>query len=116
MYVYNTHESEEKDRPVCRSLEVQKKIEHRTKCLIEAIESHEFEQINRELIECEGIDIDTKVRKRAEILHQKLEHELMIENFLKSHQVHDDYKTIRKDVSKINDMLEDATNKNIDID
>lgn len=85
MYVYNTHESEEKDRPVCRSLEVQKKIEVRERSLIDAIDSYEFDRINNELNECTGIDIDTKVRKKAEILHQKLEHELKIENFLKSH-------------------------------
>lgn len=30
--------------------------------------------------------------------------------------MHDDYKTIRKDVQRINDILEEATNQNIDID
>jgi len=50
------------------------------------------------LNECTGIDIDAKVRKRAEIMHTKLEHELTIETFLAGHQVHSDYKTIRKDV------------------
>lgn len=69
MYVFNTHESIEKDRPVCRSLDVQETIEQREKCLIEAIESYEFELINEELNNCHGIDIDTKVRKQAEILH-----------------------------------------------
>ena len=64
----------------------------------DAIDSYEFERINSELNECNEIDIDAKVRKRAEILHQKLEHELKIDNFLKSHMVHEDYKTIRKDV------------------
>jgi hypothetical protein len=85
MYVYNTFESEEKDRPVCRSLEVQKKIEKREKSLIDAIDSYEYANINKELNECNGIDIDAKVRKKAEILHLKLEHELKIDNFLNSH-------------------------------
>lgn len=69
MYVYNTFESEEKDRPVCRSIEVQKKIEIRERNLVEAIESYEYEHIHRELTECNGVDIDAKIRKRAEILH-----------------------------------------------
>lgn len=41
---------------------------------------------------------------------------MLLENFLKSHLVHDDYKTIRKDVQNINDMLEEASTKNIDIE
>lgn len=85
MYVFNTHESEEKDRPVCRSLEVQKNIEEHEQRLLDAIDSYEYELINKEINECNGIDIDAKVRKQAEILHQKLEHELTIDNFLTSH-------------------------------
>lgn len=116
MYVYNTHESEEKDRPVCRSLEVHDLITKREQELTAAIDSYEFDQIDKQLAQCERVGIDAKLRKKAETLHIKLENELQIENFLKTHQFHDNYKDIRKDVQKINDMLEYAQNNNIDID
>jgi len=47
---------------------------------------------------CNGIDIDVKLRKHAEVLHLKLEHELKIKDFLKKHEHHENYKDIRKDV------------------
>jgi len=115
MYVYNTHESEEKDRPVCRSKEVQNKIEHREAKLTEAVESYDFKEIDRELALCTGVDIDAKIRKQAEILHTKLEHELRIQTFLEAHRNHDNYKDIRKDVQRVNELLEHAQVHNIDI-
>ena len=84
-WVYEDFESEDKERPVCRSLLVQKKIESREQALKDAIESYDYLVIDRELSLCHGIDIDAKVRHHAEILHSKLEHELKIESFLKSH-------------------------------
>lgn len=116
MYVYNTYESEEKDRPVCRSLEVQKKIEQREAALRESIDSYEFTDIDKQLALCTGIDIDAKLRQQAETMHKKLEHELSIDNFLKTHQFHENYKDIRKDVQKINDLLDHAQTHSIDID
>jgi len=41
---------------------------------------------------------------------------LKIDNFLNSHKSHDNYKDIRKDVQRINDMLEEANTENIDLD
>ena len=66
--------------------------------MAEAIDSHDFFNIDKVLTSCNGIDIDVKLRKKAEILHLKLEHELKISNFLKKNDHHDNYKEIRKDV------------------
>ena len=42
--------------------------------------------------------------------------ELKIQNFLSSKTHHDNYKDIRKDVKKINDMVEEAQKLNIELD
>jgi len=63
MWVFEHHESLEKERPVCRSLPVLKKIEQHETKLAAAIESFEFGLIDNELSACHGIDIDAKLRK-----------------------------------------------------
>lgn len=98
MWVYKDHEAEDKERPVCRSIAVQKKIEALEQALKDAVESYEFYTIDRELTNCYGHDICVKLRHEAEVLHKKLEHELKIETFLKEHQRHANYKDIRKDI------------------
>lgn len=84
--------------------------------LQKSIDSYEFPLIHEQLNHCSGVDICAKVRRAAEVLHQKLEHELLIDNFLKSHQFHENYKDIRKDVQKVNQMLEDAQSEEIELD
>jgi hypothetical protein len=116
MYVYNTYESEEKDRPVCRSIEVQENITVREASLKTAIDTFDFDEIDKNIRECDNIDIDAKLRRQAETLHLKLENELAIDNFLRTHQSHENYKDIRKDVQKINDMLDHAQENQIEID
>jgi hypothetical protein len=49
-------------------------------------------------------------------MHLRLEHELQIRNFLKENMHHDTFKTIRKDVRKINDMVEAAQGLSIELD
>lgn len=115
MWVYENHDSEEKERPVCFSLVVQKKISDHEARLQEAVESFDFKRIDSELSACQGVDIKVKLRKQAEILHLKLEHELKIEGFLNKNLSHINYKDIRKDVQRINDMVQDAQNLEIDL-
>ena len=43
-------------------------------------------------------------------------HELKIRNFLKEKDHNDNYKTIRKDVEKINQMIATAENLEIELD
>lgn len=97
-YVYEKWESEEKERPVCRSNAVQKNIEDHEERLEEAIEQNEFHNLDKVLKECVKVDIDVKLRKEADVLHLKLEHELKISTFLKQNEAHENYKDIRKDV------------------
>lgn len=46
----------------------------------------------------------------------KLDHELKIHNFLKKHEHHDNYKDIRKDVQRVNELVETAEGLGIDLD
>jgi len=103
--MYESWDSTEKERPVCRALSVVTLIKDHEDKLRKSLETNDFETVNKVLNVCEGIDIDVKLRKDAEILHLKLEHELKIRTFLKSKTHHDSYKSIRKDVQNISDSV-----------
>jgi transposase-like protein len=75
-WVYENYESAEKERPVCRSKAVQKKIKDHENKLAEAVEAYEFHTIDKALRLCSGIDIDVKLKRKATVLHEKLWHEL----------------------------------------
>lgn len=107
-WVFESWDSEEKERPVCRSLTVCKQIQAHEESLITAIEANEFATLDKALGECHGIDIEAKLRKKAEVMHLKLQHELKIRTFLEQKAHHDNYKDIRKDVQRINEMVQTA--------
>ena len=89
--------------------------EHEVK-LQAAIEANDFFKLDEVLQNCQGVDIDVKMKKNAEVLHLKLQHELKISTFLKEKHHHDNYKDIRKDIKRIEDMVSDAENLKIDLD
>ena len=115
-WVYEHHESKEKERPCCRSDEVQKQIEQHEAELKGAIEKKDFHLLDTGLENCKGVDIDVKLKKEAEVMHLKYDHELKIQNFLSEKDHHDNYKDIRKDVQRINDMVQKAQDLEIDLD
>ena len=116
MWVYEKWNSEEKERPVCRSLEVQKSIEAYEEELRTAMETDEFYALDKVMNRCKDIDLDVKLRKDAEVQHLRLMHELKIRNFLKEKDHHDNYKEIRKDVKKIEAFIEEAERLEIELD
>ena len=105
-----------KERPICRSHPIKAKIEKMETDLDEACSSGDFTKLHSNLSSCSGTDIKTELRHRAEVLHHKLEQQLKIQNFLQSKTHHDNYKDIRKDVKKINDMVAEAQELNIELD
>lgn len=115
-WVYETAESEEMERPICRSLVVNEKILGHENNLNSAINAYDYTIMDGALKECHGIDIAVKLRKTAEVLHLKLEHELKIKTFLNERTHHDNYKDIRKDAERINDMVKNAQDLDIDLD
>jgi hypothetical protein len=115
-WVYETWESEETERLVCRSLEVEDKINAKEDDLSAAIDSYDYYNLDKSLAACAGYDIAVKLRKKAEVLHLKLQHELKISTFMKEKDHHDNYKDIRKDVQRITEMVEQAQNLEIDLE
>ena len=118
-WVYEHHEAEDKERPVCRSKAVAKLISDHERELAQAIETinpDDFEIVDKALRKCDGIDIDVKLRHQADILHLKLNYELKIKTFLMQNNHHDDYKEIRKDEKRINEMVEEAQGLDVDLD
>ena len=115
-WVYEHWDSREKERPVCRSKGVQRKIKDHETELSAAVDVYEFYVLDKALRKCASIDIDEKLRRRASVLHQKLEHELMIKNFLKENENHENYKLIRKDVQKIEMMVSKAKELDVDLE
>ena len=61
-WVFENYDSEDKERPVCRSLVVQAQIEKNEKDLEAALETQEFYTIDKALRACDNIDINVKLR------------------------------------------------------
>ena len=115
-WVYESWDSEEPERPVCRSTEVHKQILAAEADLKAAMDNHVFELLDETLKKYEETDLDVRLRHKGDILNIKLMHELKISIFLKEKYHHDNYKHIRKDVQKVNDLLGDAYALDIDLD
>lgn len=64
----------------------------------------------------EARDLDVKLMRAAEILHLKLEKEKEINEFIESLKVVANYKTIKKSVSLLEEMVEKAKGLNVEID
>lgn len=80
------------------------------------METDEFYALDKAMNNCKGIDLDVRLRKDAEVQHMRLMHELKIRTFLKEKDHHDNYKYIRKDVEKINHMIGEAEELEIELD
>jgi hypothetical protein len=93
------------ERPCCRSHAVSKQIKAHEDELNSAMSQKSYEALDLALSKCIGVDIAVKLRRQAEVMHLKLGQELKIKNFLRERHHHDNYKDIRKDVERINNMI-----------
>lgn len=80
------------------------------------METNEFAPLDKSLHGCKEVDLDVRLRKQAEVQNLRLMHELKIREFLKEKYHHDNYKEIRKDVAKVEDMLAKAYALDIELD
>ena len=78
----------------------------------------EFATVDRVLMKIKGdeTDIDVKLMRDAEVLHLRLEKQLDIKNFMESVAHVDDYKTIRKSVTVLNDKMAKAEKLGVKLD
>jgi hypothetical protein len=80
------------------------------------MEVNEFEPLDKCLNSCRDFDLDVILRHNAEIQNLRLMHELKIRIFLKDKFHHDNYKEIKKDIKKVEDMLANAHALDIELD
>ena len=117
-WVFESVESEERERPVCRCKNCLATIKQHEDALTTALATMDFHTVDKVYSEImrKNIDIDVKLLHQAAVTHLKLEKELDIRNFMKSVEHVDDYKTILKSVKIINDKLEHAKGLNVELD
>ena len=60
------------ERPLCRSHPIVDKINKHESDLQTACDGGEYDKLDKVLKECEGIDLDVKIRRAAEVQHLKL--------------------------------------------
>ena len=116
--MYESVESEERERPVCRCNDCLNQIKKAEEDLVKSMQTMDFHTVDRSLsfINNKKIDIDVKLRHQGEVTHLKLDKELDIRNFIKSVDQIDDYKTILKSVKTLNDKVEKARELDVDLD
>jgi ankyrin repeat protein len=117
-WVFENKDSEVEERPVCRCDNCLNVIDSGEQNLRNAMESNEFETLDRVFSQIKDAetDADVKLFNRAEILHLKLEKELDIRNFIESVSHVDNYKTIRKSVTVLNNKYKDAEKLGVIVD
>jgi len=108
--------SEEQERPICRSHAVDKQVKAHEKELAAAMDKQEYEELDKALGKCTGIDIDVKLLHNAGEMHKRLKQELKMKTFLAAKDHHDNYKDIKKDVERINNMVQEAEEQEIKLD
>jgi hypothetical protein len=117
-WVFESHESEERERPVCRCNSCLGKIRKSEEDMAHAMKSMDYAIVDKALqnIIANKIDIDAKLLHSARVMHLKLDKELDMRNFIKSVEHIEDYKTILKSVKILNDKVEESRNLNVDLD
>eukprot|EP00357_Protocruzia_adherens_P032550 CAMPEP_0115014392 /NCGR_PEP_ID=MMETSP0216-20121206/26047_1 /TAXON_ID=223996 /ORGANISM="Protocruzia adherens, Strain Boccale" /LENGTH=576 /DNA_ID=CAMNT_0002384115 /DNA_START=26 /DNA_END=1756 /DNA_ORIENTATION=- len=117
-WVYETIESEERDRPVTRSIEAGNNIKKAEDRLVQAMDSALFLEVDEALkhVTKYEIDIDVKLKHEAEVLHEKLKRQDDIKDLVKKLQVVDDYRTIQKSVNVLKEKKQDAIRNQVHLD
>ncbi len=117
-WVYETVDSEERERPVCRCNDCLNKIKMSEEELSMALKTMDFHKVDRVYSQIlqNNVDIDVKLKHQAQVTHLKLEKELDLRNFIKSVDYIEDYKTILKSVKILESKVETARNLGVELD
>lgn len=83
--MYETVESEERERPVCRCNDCLNSIKKSEDEITHSMKSLDYLVVDKALgaIVRNNIDIDVKLKHQAEVMHLKLEKQLDLKNFIK---------------------------------
>ena len=116
--MYISHNSEEKDKPVCRCNDCQSQIDRAEIEMNEKIEMNQFEDLSSaiKLIQEKNITVDPKLLEKANVENERLRTEGIIIKYIESLAYVENYKTIQKSVFILKGMLEDAVKRNVEVD
>eukprot|EP00831_Metopus_contortus_P016478 TRINITY_DN1691_c0_g1_i6.p1 TRINITY_DN1691_c0_g1~~TRINITY_DN1691_c0_g1_i6.p1 ORF type:complete len:479 (-),score=88.26 TRINITY_DN1691_c0_g1_i6:150-1586(-) len=117
MVMDETIDSIEKERPICLCKECVKEHKLCTKLLDDALNNWEFEKVDKfyKMIEKRKAEVDVKKLHHLQRHHLTLKHELKIRNFYTSLEVVPSYKTIKKSVHLLNEMVKQALDEKVDL-
>ena len=117
LLVDETVESAERERPICLCKDCL--AEHRTceKLLDEALNNTDFDRVDQisKIIEKKNIEVDVKKLHQLEKHRISLMYELKIRTFYKSLNVVPNYKTIKKSVFQLGEMVKEALDKKVEL-
>lgn len=110
-------ESPERERPICLCNDCKAENKICTKLVDEALNCGEFEQVdkNLQIVESKKAEVDVKKLYHLKRHHTALMYELKIRTFYKSLDVVPNYKTIKKSVHLLNEMVKEALEKKVDL-
>lgn len=116
--MYESVESEERERPVCRCNDCLNRItlsEEELSVALKTIDYHKVDKVYSQILH-NNIDIDVKLKHQAQVTHLKLDKELDLRTFIKSVDYIEDYKTILKSVKTLEFKVETARNLGVELD
>jgi Ankyrin repeats (3 copies) len=117
-WVFIHHDSVEEERPVFRCTNCQTLVDQSEFNIQEAIDMNSYEKLQNllEKINKDKINIDVKILYKAKQEIERMKFEIDINAFIGTLQYVESYKTIKKSVFLLAQMLEEASKKGIRID
>eukprot|EP01022_Parablepharisma_sp_SALTPOND_P033432 TRINITY_DN88712_c0_g1_i1.p3 TRINITY_DN88712_c0_g1~~TRINITY_DN88712_c0_g1_i1.p3 ORF type:complete len:649 (-),score=118.55 TRINITY_DN88712_c0_g1_i1:2924-4870(-) len=117
MIVDETVESAERERPICLCKECLAEHKMCTKLLDEALNNTDFDRVDQilKIIEKKRPEVDVKKLDQLKRHHTSLMYELKIRTFYKSLDVVPNFKTIKKSVFQLGEMVKEALDKKVEL-
>lgn len=117
-WIYATKDSTELEKLERRSIHSEDNVQQIERELGELINSYEYQSLCEKLqyIDDHNIHIAVKLLHKAHIHQEKLRTQIQINTFIDSLKEVDNYKTIKKSINSINDMISDAKTRSVDLD
>jgi len=118
LWIYATKDSTDPEKLERRSNKAQEEIEKIEGELVHFVSSYEYEKLCEKLqyIEDHHIHVGVKLLHKAYIHQEKLRTQIQINTYIDSLKEVPDYKTIKKSINTIKEMIEDAKTRKVDLD
>jgi len=113
MFVYETPESEDKERPVTWCNEVKQMVQEAEHQLNHAMHLNQLEAISQALLQAEDKPVDVKLVHRCRQVKMKLESEIQLNKAMQVHTITqlEEFNAVHENLSK---AIDDAVNKGAD--